>query len=244
MEATIETMFPMSGLANRFLDVLFSRIFWRKFFTIALCFLLVTMVVGCSVSQVEADIQKVITLLPSAAGIVTSILSILAAAGVRTTTAGNIIATGFQDAGTAASDILAILNTYKSNIASMPPTVLNKLDTLIAAISSQMSAIQQQFPQIPAAVAAGINVGISAFLSILTYLAAILPAPVAQFALPRSFNTLSAAGIRFGAAANVVIPSQREFSKSFNNKIGATHLKGAKKIHVNWVHAGAVPLWP
>ena len=55
-----------------------SWLFWRKILCALLIVMLPICVIGCSVTQVQADITKVIQLLPSVAGIVTSVLSILA----------------------------------------------------------------------------------------------------------------------------------------------------------------------
>jgi len=220
-----------------------SWLFWRKILCSLLIILLPVGVIGCSVAQIQADIQKIITLIPSFSGIVTSILAILAAAGVKSTAAGTAIATAFSDASTIGSDILATIKTYQSNIAAMPATTLSQLDAWIAAFQSELTTIQAQFPQLSTTLVAAINAAIIAGESLLAYLAAVLPAPVAQFALPRSFQALNAAGIRFGAQAAVVIPDQRTYAKAYNARIKAAGY-GKYDVHVNWIHAGPFPVWP
>lgn len=211
-----------------------SWLFWRKILCALLIVMLPICVIGCSVAQVQADIAKVIQLLPSVAGIVTSVLSILAAARVKTSNAGTVIATGMADVGTLANDILGVLKTYQSNIAAMPPTVLNQLDQWIAALQGEITTLQAQFPQIPTNVVTALNVAFTSVEAILGYLAVILPAPAAQAMFPRSFPALSAAGVKFGNASTVVIiPSQRDFASTYNRNMRSAGFKHAT-IHENW----------
>jgi hypothetical protein len=194
------------------------------------------MMEGCSATT---DLQLVLKLLPTVGGIVLVVGNLVAALDPGI---GSVIGSALSIVGASFSDIQAIIAKYKTNIAGMPATTLERLDGLIAAVASQMTVIEGQFHGISAALAAGINVGLAAFQAILGYLGAILPTPVAAARFPKAFAAMSARGVKFGAAM-ISIPSERAFAKDFNSKMDAAGFHG-NHIHVDWVHLGPVPIAP
>lgn len=245
MEAIMERFYPpMLFMLDAFFSffsglwhALRQRETWRGAFCVFMIGMLAIFMVGCSLSQVQTDITKVLQLLPTIGDIATSILAIVAAAksGTISSAVSQTIATALTAVKTGFTDAQTIISAYQSNIAAMPATVLNQLDAAVAAVQSNITTIQSQFPQLPAALVAGINVGLLSFEAILGDLAAIIPASVASTLLPRSFQALSSGGIVFGTG-KAVIPTHRDFARSYNDKIktaGFSKVKGAT-IHVPW----------
>lgn len=218
-------------------ECLFDRKVWMGAFCVFLACVLAISMCGCTAAQIQTDISKVLQLLPSAAGIVTSILTIIAAAkpGAVSSSQSQAIATALAAIKTGFTDAQTIVSAYQSNIASMPATILNQLDAAVAAVQSNITTIQSQFPQIPAALVTGINVGLLSFESILGYLAAIIPASVASMTMPQSYRAMSQAGVVFGTG-KITIPSRREFARGYNDKIKAAGFSKVKNatIHVPW----------
>jgi len=192
---------------------------------------------GCSA---ETDLEKVLALLPTVGDIIDVV-----GEGIATLDPGigTAIGAALTIIGKSFAQIQTIVSTYKSDMAGIPPTLLNELDAAISAVMTEMTAIEGDIPGLPTVVAAGINVGLAAFQSILGYLGAVIPAPVAAAMFPRSYNMAVTRGVRFGTLT--VVPSAREFQKTFNSRIHAAGA-GWKKysVHVNWVRVGSIPIVP
>jgi hypothetical protein len=184
------------------------------------------MLQGCNAST---DLQKVLALLPTVEAIGNSVLSVVAAIdpaiGVPVKAAVTIIESSF-------TIVEGIIKAYQTNIAGMPPSVLNDLDAAIAAISSEMNAIESQFPNISPGIASAISIGLAAFQTILGLIAALLPAPVAAQMFPRAFSSLAQRHITIGISAGA-IPTPRAFAQNYNARIkNAGHPEA--QIHVPW----------
>lgn len=213
--------------------------------TLVLCLvMLFTMTVGLAGCNQQTDIQRVLNLIPTVEGITNSIGSLVASVDPAIAVPVNA-SLAIVDASFAT--VKGILTTYENNLSSAPQSVIATLDAAIAAIQTNLSAIEAQFPGLSAVIVAGISVGLSALEAILGYLANLLPASVATKLFPKSYKALAGRGITFGAMSTV--PSDREFVKSYNNKIdavaGGTFKKNKKAhLHTPWIHVGPVPVLP
>jgi hypothetical protein len=199
---------------------------------IALALVLVLSVsVGMAGCSQQADIERVLKLLPTVEGITNSIGAVVAGAdpaiAMPVDAALAVIDTSF-------ATVEGILTTYESNLNAAPQSVLDDLDAAIAAIQSNLSSIEAQIPGLSAVIILGINVGLSALQTILGFVASLLPASVAAKLFPKAFMALSAAHVAFGVKA--VIPSPRDFTKSYNARIDAVGFKSNKKAHVPVPH--------
>ena len=206
--------------------------------------LLFTMSVGLAGCNQQADIQKVLNLLPTVQGITNSIGAIVAGAdpaiAMPVDAALVIVNTSF-------ATVEGILKTYQNNLNSAPQSVINDLDAAIAAIQSNLVSIEGQIPGLSAAIIAGINVGLSALEAILGFVASLLPAPVAAKLFPKAFAALHNSGVAFGT--NAVIPAARPFAQTFNanmDSVGNGAFRSNKKahIHVPWHRVLGVPVMP
>ena len=209
---------------------------------LALCVLLVlTVTVGlssCTSQQIQTDIQKVLILLPAVSGIANAAGNIVAAVdpGIALPVK---IALGLITGGFTIVD--GILTTYQTNLASIPNSTLAQLDGALAAIGSNMSAIEAQYGQLPQNIIAGLTASLASLQVILALIGVILPAPVAAMLFPRASASMAARGIRVGAS--MPIPTKRAFIQDFNSRITRAGFP-KERLHTPWVHAGPVPVWP
>jgi hypothetical protein len=226
----------MKRLFNRILD------YGHRAGVVALSFVMVfTMSVALAGCNQQADIAKVLAVLPTVEGIVNSVGSIVAGADpVIAVPVDAALAT--VDASFAVVE--GILKTYQSNINAAPQSVIATLDAAIAAIQANLTTIQGLIPGLSAVIIAGISVGLTALESILSLVASLLPPSVASSLFPKSFKVLSGAKIVFGT--HVAIPSPRSIAKDYNARIDAAGFKSNKKahLHVPWIHLMSVPVLP
>lgn len=180
---------------------------------------------GCDQTSV---INKVLALLPTVNGIVDTAGDIVSALdpaiALPITTA-----LGFVDAGFKV--IENILTQYEANLSAAPNSVWQELDNAVASIEAQISTIEGFFPKLTAIVKAGIQVALTAFQTLLGYIASLMPAPLASAVTPRAFAALNARSIQFGVSVSV--PSRRQFAKQYNANMDAAGWKGYKKCHIH-----------
>jgi hypothetical protein len=182
--------------------------------------------IGCTPATA---LQEVLALLPTVGEIILSIGNVIAAIDPSI---GGAISSALKIIGASFTSIQAIIKQYQLNIAGMPATVLNELDAAIAAVASQMTAIEATIPNLNPVVAAAINVALAAFQAILGYLSQILPAPVAAQMFPKAFHKLVERHITMGISVGL-IPTPRDFQKSYNQQMKyAGHPE--IHIHVDW----------
>lgn len=169
---------------------------------------------GCNPT---ADIPKVISLLKTISGIVATVGTLVGALDPAIT-----LPLGMAMAAIAAAFLIVqnILTQYETNLSGAPTSVIQTLDNAIAAVETQIASIEALFPGLSALVKAGISVALTAFQTILGFIASLLPAPAASSLFPRSFAALSARHIVFGVAAN--IPTRRQFSQNYNSQMTAS----------------------
>lgn len=180
---------------------------------------------GCNSTQVEANIQKVIALLPTAVQIAGSILNIVAAAEGNSAPNANVLATVKNASGQVQADLTlakSLVAQYKTDLASAPKGVLGQIDAAVADAQQNIGAILSAVHIENATVVAAVNSAIASVQTVILALIAVLPAPVPVALFPKLTTSLQAAGIQPGTV-KVAVPSPHAFAKSFNNdpRIGA-----------------------
>jgi hypothetical protein len=178
---------------------------------------------GCTPTSVIAEVLK---LLPTIGSIVKTVGTVIAGIDPGIALPVGAALAIIESAFTIVQNILT---QYEANLGNIPQTILAALDAALASITSQISAIEALFPGLPAAVTAGINVALAAFQTILTLIASLLPAPVAATMFPRSYASLSARHVQFGAT--VQVPTPRQWAQSYNSKMSASGWP-EKKCHI------------
>jgi hypothetical protein len=181
---------------------------------------------GCTA---EATINKVLALLPTVSGIANTIGGVISAVDP----ALSLPITMALGAITAAFAIVkGILTQYESNLGSAPQTVLQTLDNAIASVESQIASIEALFPNLSAVVKAGIEIGLSAFQTILGFIASLIPAPVAQSMFPRASAALNANHVALAFGVAVTVPSHKEWARTYNSRMTASGWRD-KKCHLS-----------
>lgn len=228
---------------NRIFDVLVNL--GHRAGTVALAAVMFfVMTVGLAGCNQQADITKVLAILPTVEGITNSIGAAVAGVDPAIAVPVNM---ALATVDTSFAVVEGILKTYQGNLNSAPQSVLNDLDAAIAAIQSNLVAISGQIPGLSAAILAAVNVGLTALQAVLGFVASLLPAPVAAALFPKSYHLLVKAGVVFGTHA--AVPSARSFAKSYNAQIDAVAggvFKSNKKLHVHvpWVRVAGLPVMP
>lgn len=191
---------------------------------------------GCAT---QADITKILNLLPMIGGIVTTVGTVLAsvdpAIALPITMALAIVKASF-------AIIEGILTQYQSNIPGIPQTILGTLDAAAAAIGSALTSIEALFPNLSASVKSALGVAIATFQAVLGFIASLIPSVMAS-SFPKAAAMFSARHITIGAS--VIIPTARAFAQNYNAKMDKAWGKDKKcHIHVPWVKWGDVPVAP
>ena len=176
----------------------------------------------------QSTIQEVLKLLPTISGIITTVGTVISAVDpalvLPITAALAVIGSSFMI-------VQNILTMYESNLSGAPAGAIGTLDAAIAAIQTQISQIEAEFPNLSLLVKAGISVGLTAFQTILGFIASLLPAPAAAQLFPKAYARLAAKGIVFGTTVNV--PSRRTFAINYNAQMDAAGWKGYKHNHIH-----------
>lgn len=215
---------------------------------LALCLILVPVTIaGCTASQAEAAVQKVIADMPTVLNIAESVLVIVSAAKGMTpaqlaTLQGE--ATNYDNAAvTDLKTIDGVLTAYQSGLANASPTILNELDSAVSAVNVNLTNLESDFkiadPASQAAVAAVVG-SLGAFL---LGVQTLISAPAVAIAMPHTALALKAAGIQPGSGT-YAIPSSHKLAKDFNGKVAA--ILPQAKVHVPWMRVPKVevPIWP
>ena len=174
---------------------------------------------GCNSTQVEADIQKVIALLPTAVQIAGSILNIVAAAEGNSAPSATVLATVKNASGQVQSDLTlanSLVAQYQTDLASAPAGVLGQIYAGVADAQQNIGAILSAVHVGNATVVAAVNSAIASVQTVILALIAVLPAPVPAALFPKLTASLHAAGLEPGSV-KVTVPTPRAFAKSFNN---------------------------
>jgi hypothetical protein len=181
---------------------------------------------GCNSTQVEADIQKVIALLPTAVQIAGSILNIVAAAEGNSAPSATVLATVKNASGQVQSDLTlanSLIAQYQTDLASAPAGVLGQIDAAIADAQQNIGAILSAVHVANATVVAAVNSAITSVQTVILALIAVLPAPVTAALFPKLTASLHAAGIQPASppggpgSVKVPVPTPHAFAKSFND---------------------------
>src|ERR1700735_54029 len=174
---------------------------------------------GCNSTQVEADIQKVIALLPTAVQIAGSILNIVAAAEGDSAPSATLLTTVKNASGQVQADLTlanSLVAQYQADLASAPAGVLGQIDAAIADAQQNIGAILSAVRIANPTVVAAVNSAVASVQTVILALIAVLPAPAPAVLFPKLSASLQAAGIQPGSV-KVSIPTPHAFAKSFKN---------------------------
>ncbi len=174
---------------------------------------------GCNSTQVEADIQKVIALLPTAVQIAGSILNIVAAAEGNSAPSATLLATVKNASGQVQADLTlanSLVAQYQTDLASAPAGILGQIDAAIADAQQNVGAILSAVHIANPTIVAAVNSAIASVQTVILALIAVLPAAASAALFPKLTTSLQSAGIQPGSV-KVAIPTPHAFAKSFNN---------------------------
>jgi VIT1/CCC1 family predicted Fe2+/Mn2+ transporter len=174
---------------------------------------------GCNSTQVEADIQKVIALLPTAIQIAESILNIVSAAEGNSAPSATLLASVKSASGQVQADLTlanSLVAQYQSDLVSAPAGVLGQIDAVIADAQQNIGAILSAVHIANPTVVAAVNSAIASVQTVILALIAVLPASAPAALFPKLTASLQSAGIQPGSV-KVAIPTPHAFAKSFNN---------------------------
>lgn len=210
-------------------------------FVLALCICLA--LTGCTLSQVQTDLQKVIADLPSILQIAGEIIVIVGAVKGDPALTPDLMNQAKQAQTAVVADLTVIqqvLTAYQSGLATAPASVLTKLDDAIAAIQQNLMALEAAFhvtsPTTQAAIGA-VTTAVSAFL---LGVVSLIPTPVAAQSFPKSMKLSVLAQSSPGPLLPYIIPTRRALAQGYNGKqpVKAAH------VHVPWMKLGPVPVMP
>ena len=204
---------------------------------------------GCNATQVEADIQKVIALLPTAVQIAGSILNIVAAAEGNSAPNSALLATVQNASGQIQTDLTlanSLVAQYQTDLASAPVGVLGKIDAAIADAQQNMGAILSAVHIANPPVVAAVNSAIASVQTVILALIAILPAAATATLFPKLTASLQSAGVHPGSV-KVAVPTPHAYAKSFNNDARVVAVQKAFpnakiKVPVPHAHVFGIPL--
>lgn len=198
-----------------------------------------TMVSGCSVSQAEADIQKVIADIPTALDIAESIITIVSAAKAGSNPALTAQVTAI--AGNVTSDLKlasSLLSQYEANLASAPHDVISELDAAVADAQTNLGAILTAVHVVDTATAESVGYAVAGVASVLLAAESLIPASAAAL-FPRVSAQLRSLGSAPGAL-HVKIESAHAVASSFNHKVKKSFPKA--QVEVPYAHFLKLPV--
>lgn len=217
---------------------------WGFVLMLALVITIVPAVGGCSVSQAETVVQKVIADMPTILNIAESVLAIVGAVkGLPAAQASQLSSEATAVEGETVADlktIQSVLTAYQSGLASAPAGVIAQLDTAVGAINSNLAALETAFHVADSTTQAAIAATVAALSAFLLGVQSLIPAPVAA-SMPHVFKALAENGIKAGSGTYIV-PSPRQLANGFNASI--EKLAPGAKVRVPWVRLAHVPIWP
>jgi hypothetical protein len=173
---------------------------------------------GCNATQVEADIQKVIALLPTAVNIAGSILNIVAAAEGGSGASAGLLAAVKSGSGQVQSDLTlanSLVAQYQTDLASAPAGVIGQIDVAVADAQQNITAILAAVHVANPTIVAAVNSAVASIQTVILALIAVLPVVAAAASFPRLSAQLKASGVSAGAA-KPALASPRAFAKAFN----------------------------
>jgi hypothetical protein len=204
---------------------------------------------GCNATQAEADIQKVIALLPTAVQIAGSILNIVAAAEGSAGPSAGLLATVKASSGQVQSDLTlanSLVAQYQTDLASAPAGVIGQIDAAVADAQQNITAILGAVHVANPTIVAAVNSAVASIQTVILALIAILPATVVAASLPKLNASLKTAGIQTGSGKPAV-PSAHDYAKAFNgdanvNAVQRTYPKAHIKVPVPHVRVLGIPM--
>src|SRR6202046_1421901 len=190
---------------------------------------------GCNATQVEADIQKVIALLPTAVNIAGSILNIVAAAEGGSGPSAGMLAAGKSGSGQVQSDLTlanSLVAQYQTDLASAPSGVIGQIDAAVADAQQNITAILAAVHIANPTIVAAVNSAVASIQTVILALIAILPVAVAAASFPKLGAQLKVSGVQPGAA-KPGLASPRAFAKAFNQDAHVAAIQRAyPKAHI------------
>jgi hypothetical protein len=204
---------------------------------------------GCNATQVEADIQKVIALLPTAVNIAGSILNIVAAAEGSSTSSAGMLALVKAGSGQVQSDLTlanSLVAQYQTDLASAPAGVIGQIDAAVADAQQNITAILAAVHIENPTIVAAVNSAVASIQTVILALIAVLPVAAVAASFPRLSAQLKASGVSAGAAIPA-LASPRAFAKAFNEEahvaaVQKTYPKAHIKVPVPHAQLLGVPL--
>lgn len=205
---------------------------------LVLCIVGAVALAGCSTAQVQADIQKVITLLPTAVSIAGSIVAIIAVAqGHSSPGALSQITSLSTEAQTGLNLAKDFVSKYQTNLASAPAGVIGQVDAAVATSQQDLSQILSVAHVFDANTVAAVNAAVVSVNTIMLALIAILPAAAVSL-FPKMM-----ASVRPNMTVQPQAVSARSVAKVYNRKITELGFSSAR-VHVPWFHLGPIPVLP
>lgn len=199
------------------------------------------MVQGCTASQVQADIEKVISELPTALNIAESIITIVSAAQGKTAADPNLVAQATAIVGQVTSDLKladSILGQYQTGLGTAPANIVKELDVAVADAQTNLGQILSALHITNTQKAEAIGFAVAGVQAVILGLESILPPSVAaQF--PRVSANLHAIGSTPGAL-HVTLESPRAVAKGYNKKVKPLYPKA--QVPVPAMHFLGIPL--
>src|ERR1700735_1428560 len=190
---------------------------------------------GCNATQAEADIQKVIALLPTAVQIAGSILNIVAAAEGPAGPRAELVATVKASSGQVQSDLTlanSLVAQYQTDLASAPAGVIGQIDAAVADAQQNVTAILGAVHVANPTIVAAVNSAVASIQTVILALIAILPVAVAAASFPKLGAQLKVSGGQPGAA-KPGLASPRAFAKAFNQDAHVAAIQRAyPKAHI------------
>jgi hypothetical protein len=204
---------------------------------------------GCNATQAEADIQKVIALLPTAVQIAGSILNVVAAAEGGSAVSAGLLATVKSASGQVQSDLTlanSLVAQYQTDLASAPSGVIGQVDAAVADAQQNISAILAAVHIANPTIVAAVNSAVASIQTVILALLAVLPATVAAASLPKLSASLKTAGIQ-ARSGKPEVPSARAYAKAFNGDANVdaaqrTYPKAHIKVQVPRARVLGIPI--
>ena len=197
---------------------------------------------GCTLAQVQSDIDKVLADLPTILSIAAEIITIVGAVKNDPNLSTALVKQATTTEAEVTSDlktIQAVLTSYRGGLASAPANVLQKLDDAVAAVQENLIALQQAFHIVNVQTQAAVGAVVAAVGAFLLGVTSLIPVSVATQFFPKASRLLAAATATSGIAT-FIVPAPRTLAMGYNRKqpVNVAH------VPVPWLRVLHVPVMP
>lgn len=200
-----------------------------------------SMVAGCTASQVQADIEKVISELPTALNIAESIITIVSGVKGQAAPDPALVAQATAIVGQISADLKladTVLGQYQANLPAAPVSVIKELDTAVADVQTNLGQILTALHIVDTRTAEAVGFAVAGIQGVILALESVLPASAASL-FPKVSASLRAIGSAPGAL-HVKLESGRSVAKSFNKRVKPLFPKA--QVPVPAMHFLGIPL--